>query len=154
VTKSKAVILALFVVTLGAGASAGMLYERHDQACCSRSTQQMVHELKLTPEQQQKFFEAMTPVSNAHRLRRTRKDELVKEMNAATQTLLTPEQKQKFAEIQKKYEDQVAQLDDNIKRAEDEAVKATGSFLTEEQRAKYIEFRKTHFDVDPSSKPK
>jgi hypothetical protein len=154
VTKSKILMLVLFVITLGAGASAGMLYERHDLAGgCSRATQMMLQELKLTPDQETKMHGIWAGVSDVHRQRRMRKDELIKEKDTAVLGLLSEEQKQKFSVIQKKYDEQAQELDQKVKRTDEEAVAKTTGILDDQQRAKFIEWRKAHDDLNAKNKP-
>ena len=153
-SKSKILILALFVVTLGAGASAGMLYERRDSCHHSPPLNLRFQELHLTSEQGTKMGEIWTPISNLHLQRRMHREEMLKAKDAATLAILTGDQKVKFAGIQKIYDDRVQQLDQELKTREDEAVAATNNILNDEQRATFAKMRKDRDDFMNRNKPK
>jgi hypothetical protein len=146
-------ILAMFVVTLGAGASAGMLYERRDSCHHLPPLNVRFQALHLTSEQERKMQEIWTPISTLHLQRRMRRDEMLKTRDAATLAILTDEQKTKFAVIQKSFDDQVQHLDQEIKTREDEAVTATNNMLNDDQRAKFAALRKERDDF-MNTKPK
>lgn len=150
-TKSKLAILMMFVLTLGAGASAGMLYDRVE---VRRPTPLLLQELHLTPDQEVKMHDIWTPVSNLHIQRRFQRDTLSKEKDAATLTILNDDQKTRFAEIQKTFDGKAKEVEQSVQTAEDAAVIETNKILDDAQRAKFAEMRKARDEFINKNKPK
>lgn len=143
--RAKFVVLAVFVLTLGAGMTAGILAARLPLANSSNSVttvsaeSPLAAQLDLTPEQSakmQKIWEGVRDISV---------ESLAKGMAAehardnAIQELIPSDKIRQFNEIKRKYAETIAAMKGRREGAFEQAVAQTKEILTETQRKKYSE---------------
>jgi Spy/CpxP family protein refolding chaperone len=127
-TKIKAILVAAFILTLGAGVAAGFLIAHWNHPRSERS--RLEADLKLTPEQKEQMDGIWAEARDAMMNRR---ESLRQERDKAIADLMSEAQRQKYDAVLKEYTTKVAEIPNPF----DEAVKRTREILTTEQAVTY-----------------
>ena len=153
--KSKFLLTALFVLTLGGGVVAGMLASRLPANIGTATTLHtpLAEELRLTPNQSDKMRDIWEGVREKVDDCFVRAQQTQKRRDEALVALLTPEQKVTFAKTQQEYSDAFAVLKSERDAAFADAVKRTETILTEPQKLRYREILQKRLGHGPASGP-
>jgi Spy/CpxP family protein refolding chaperone len=140
-TKTKTLLVAVFLVTFAAGAAAGRLLWQSGHHRGGPSF--LATELNLTAEQRDQMHNIWTEVmGEGGRRQWEQRKALGQERDQAIAALMTPEQKPLYEKILQDYARKVDELSQERKKAFDQAVERTMLILTPEQAAKYEELLK------------
>jgi len=140
-TKTKILLVVVFLVTFAAGAAAGRLVwpSGHHRGGPSF----LAAELNLTSEQREQMHSIWTEVMGGGGRRSwDQRKVLSQERDQAIAALMTPEQKPQYEKILQDYARKVDELSQERKKTFDQAVERTKQILTPEQAAKYEELLK------------
>jgi Spy/CpxP family protein refolding chaperone len=140
-TKTKILLVVVFLVTFAAGAVAGRLSVQSGHRPPGSSF--LAAELNLTSEQREQMHNIWTEVMGEGGRRQWEQRRLLgQERDQAIAALMTPEQKPLYDKILQDYTRKVDELSQERKKAFDQAVERTKQILTPEQAAKYEELLK------------
>jgi len=140
-TKTKILLVLVFLVTFAAGAVAGRLSAQSGHRPPGRSF--LAAELNLTSEQREQMHNIWSEVMGEGGRRQWEQRRLLgQERDQAIAALMTPEQKPQYDKILQDYARKVEELSQERKKAFDQAVERTKQILTPEQAAKYEELLK------------
>jgi len=137
-TKTRAVLIAVFLVAFAAGTVVGLHLGRCSRRAHWRSW--LSRELDLTPQQRAQMREIWSQtLRRARTLRRERQQELQRARDAQVRALLTDEQQARYNEILEDYARKRRQPDEERQALYREAEERTKRILSEPQRRKYEE---------------
>jgi Spy/CpxP family protein refolding chaperone len=140
-TKTKILLVAVFLVTFAAGVVVGRLTWESGHRPPGPSF--LAAELNLTAEQREKMHTIWTEaMSDGGRRQWDQRKVLGQERDAAIAALMTPEQKPQYEKILQDYTRKLDEQGQERKKAFDLAVEQTKQILTPEQVAKYEELLK------------
>jgi Spy/CpxP family protein refolding chaperone len=140
-TKTKILLVVVFLVTFAAGVVAGRLYWQSGHRPPGPSF--LAAELNLTAEQREKMHTIWTEsMSDGGRRQWDQRKVLGQERDAAIAALMTAEQKPQYEKILQDYTRKLDEQGQERKKAFDQAVEKTKQILTPEQVAKYEELLK------------
>ena len=140
-TKTKILLVVVFLVTFAAGAVAGRLYWQSGHRPPGPSF--LAAELNLTSEQREQMHNIWTEVmGDGGRRQWDQRKVLGQERDAAIAALMTAEQKPQYEKTLQDYTRKLDEQAQERKKAFDQAVERTKQILTPEQAAKYEELLK------------
>jgi Spy/CpxP family protein refolding chaperone len=140
-TKTKILLVVVFLVTFAAGAVAGRLSWESGSRPPRPSF--LAAELDLTADQREQMHKIWTEVMDEGGRRQwDQRRVLGQDRDAAIAALMTAEQKPQYEKILQDYTRKVDELSQERKKAFDQAVEQTKQILTPEQAAKYEEMLK------------
>jgi len=140
-TKTKILLVVVFLVTFAAGAVAGRLSWQSEHRPPGPSF--LAAELNLTNEQREQMHNIWTEVmGDGGRRQGDQRRVLGQERDQAIAALMAPEQKPQYEKILQDYTRKVDELSQERKKAFDQAVERTKQILTPDQAAKYEELLK------------
>lgn len=135
-TRSRIIMVVLFVVAFGAGFSVSKLLERPHHSS-ERGPSWLSHELNLTDAQREQMLAIWGNFSKTGSDDRNTRRELQTQRNDAIAKLVPSDKQQALAQVNETYK---KQMDEIMTRGRDryrQAVDATKAILTAEQRQKY-----------------
>jgi hypothetical protein len=140
-SKAKIILIAAFILALGAGMVVGMVAARTAPPANRRSW--LADELSLSPDQQDKMKTIWSEVmDNAGRRNEDRRRALQKEREDRVLSLLTDAQKVEYKKLIDEFAAKRAELDKEREKSFKEAVERTKQILSAPQRARYEEILK------------
>jgi Spy/CpxP family protein refolding chaperone len=140
-TKTKILLVVVFLVTFAAGAVAGRLAWQSGHRPPGPSF--LAAELNLTGEQREQMHNIWSEaMGEGGRRQWDQRKVLGQERDAAIAALMTPEQKLQYEKILLDYTRKLDEQGQERKKAFDQAVERTKQILTPEQAAKYEELLK------------
>lgn len=137
-TRSRIIVVLLFIVAFGAGLSVGKVLHR-PPAPQDRGPSWLSHELNLTDQQREEMLAIWDNVYKTGSDERTSRRELSKQRSDAVANLISEDKKEELARINDQYNLQVKDLMAQGRDRYMKAVEATKTILTATQREKYEE---------------
>lgn len=137
-TRSRIILLLLFILTFGAGLSAGKLFDRHP-APPHRGPSWLSGELNLTPEQRKTILDIWNNVNQSRYEEWDRRRDLGRQRTEAIRKLVPQESQTLLEQINENYTQQLNELSAQRRQSFEDAMEKTKAVLTDEQRQKYEE---------------
>ena len=139
-TKTKILLVAVFLVTFAAGAVASRLSWPSEHRPPGPSF--LTAELNLTTEQREQMHNIWEAMRGGERSQWEQRRTFGQERDAAIAALMTAEQKPQYEKVLQDYTRKVDEMSQDRKKAFDQAVEKTKQILTPEQAVKYEEMLK------------
>lgn len=138
-TRSKIIMVLLFVVAFGAGLTTGRVFVHHPDAQQERGPSWLSHELNLTEPQREEMLAIWGSLYKNGSSERSQRRELQKWRSEAIAKLIPENQQPELEVINKDYSRQLDALMSEGRLRYQQAVEQTKTILTAEQRVKYEE---------------
>lgn len=138
-TRSRIIVVLLFLVAFGAGLSVGKVFSHQPHMPSERGPSWLSSELNLTEPQREQMLAIWGNIYKAGSDERNERRALSKQKNDAIANLIPEAQKAELAKISDDYDQQIDSLMSRGKERYEQAIKETKKILTQEQRQKYEE---------------
>ncbi len=138
-TRSRMIVVLLFILAFGAGLSVAKVFDRSKPQPPQRGPSWLSAELNLTPQQRQAMLSIWDNLNNAGFDEGDRRRELGRQRNEAIRRLIPEDQQHLLAQINEEYARQMGELSSQRRQRFDEAMEKTKAVLTPQQREKYEE---------------
>ena len=141
---SKLFIFLVFSIALGAGVTAGRLWERcQARGSCEKGPAFIAKELSLTDDQDVKMHAIWSKVMESHAQHRPRREAILKEKDDAIANVLSAEQQAKFKSIVQEYDRKQGDIEqdrrtkrDALQKERDEAI---SGIMAGDQKARFTD---------------
>jgi hypothetical protein len=143
-SKIKLFLVLTFILVCAAGVGVGMIVDQRLRPVTTRVDHHPhgpLDELKLTPEQSQKWGDIWSEVKKLRDQRFKDRHDLSQKRDAEIVALLTPSQKSDYDKIQESYRASVKESEDSLQKAVQVAEDETRAMLTPEQLPIYEKIR-------------
>lgn len=148
-TKTTLIVVLMFVVALAAGAVAGKLASRQQQATRTSAGSSLTDDLKLTPEQRDRMRQIWESVRDTADSCRKDAEAAQNEQLEQLKAMLNEDQRRRYAELTSATSIKIQVLDEKRKAAVRQAIDQTEKLLSEEQRKAYRQIIKDRLGAVP-----
>lgn len=137
-TRSRIILLLLFILAFGAGWTVGKLVEHRPQPP-HHGPSWLSGELNLTPEQRKTMMDIWNSVNQSRYDEWDRRRELGRQRTEAIRQLVPQESQALLEQINENYNQQLGELSAQRRQRFEEAMEKTRAVLSDQQRKKYEE---------------
>lgn len=136
-TRSRMIVLLLFVLAFGAGLSVARVVDQGRPTRPERGPSWLAGELNLSADQRQSMLTIWGSLNNTNSEDSERRRELARQRNEAIRKLIPEDQQHLLTQINEEHNRQMGELSSQRRRRFEEAVEKTKAMLNAEQRQKY-----------------